>query len=153
MADRPEPFDELRDDNVNLFRTLVFVHAPLERAMMRSEKTNMRSAKEPYDRMRQTIARGLREHASLFLLTAAIALALKQHYSQAGSDDLTWILRPTAWLVERWSGMSFEWEPRGGFVNYARRIVIAPACAGVNFLIVTFSMAAFAGLVRLADKR
>jgi exosortase K len=90
----------------------------------------------------------------IFLLLALVfAVALKQHYSQAGSEDLAWILRPTAWLVEQVSGIPFEEEAHTGFVNYSRRIIIAPACAGVNFLIIAFTMAAFCGVVHIQGKR
>ena len=80
------------------------------------------------------------------ILVVLIALGLKYHYSKAGSDDLIWILAPTANLVELTSGLPFEYEAQTGFVNSARRIIIAPSCAGVNFLIVAFCMAAFCGL-------
>ena len=75
-----------------------------------------------------------------------IAVGLKYHYSKAGSDALVWILAPTATLVELTGGLPFEYEAQTGFVNSARRIIIAPSCAGVNFLIVAFCMAAFCGL-------
>ena len=89
----------------------------------------------------------------LFLFLAAfLAVALKFHYSEAQSEDLAWILRPTAGLVEGISGIPFEKEAHTGFVSYARRIVIAPACAGVNFLIVAFCMAAFSGLHRIPQQ-
>jgi len=88
-----------------------------------------------------------------FFLVLVFAAGLKYHYSEAGSEDLVWILRPTASLVERISGIPFEQEAHTGFVSYARRIVIAPACAGVNFLIVAFCMAAFSGLYHIAHQR
>lgn len=117
------------------------------------EKAKAWSAARTFGRFRERIAGGFQKNGSFLLLAGAIALALKQHYSQAGSGDLMWILRPTAWLVEHLSGIGFEWEPRLGFVSYSRRIVIAPACAGVNFLIIAFCMAAVAGLRRFADQR
>lgn len=89
----------------------------------------------------------------LFLFLAAfLAVALKYHYGEAQSEDLAWILRPTAALVERISRIPFEEEAHTGFVNYARRIVIAPACAGVNFFIVAFCMAAFSGFHRIQQQ-
>ena len=89
----------------------------------------------------------------IFLFLAAfLAVALKYHYSEARSEDLAWILRPTAGLVEWISGIPFEEEAHTGFVSYAHRIVIAPACAGVNFLIIAFCMAVFSGLHHMRDK-
>ncbi len=81
-----------------------------------------------------------------YILVVLIAFGLKYHYSKAGSDALIWILTPTARLVEWTSGIHFEYEAQTGFVNTAQRIIIAPSCAGVNFLIVALCMAAFCGL-------
>lgn len=83
------------------------------------------------------------------MVVLLIAVGLKYHYSNARSDDLGWILAPTAGVVEYISGIAFEKEDGAGFVNRANRIIIAPSCAGVNFLIIAFCMAAFSGLHHL----
>ncbi len=67
----------------------------------------------------------------------AVAYALKAGYSRASVEDLGWILAPTAKLVgalrgERLLAGAAGWAPPDG--SY----VIAPACAGVNFLILAF---------------
>ena len=85
-------------------------------------------------------------NAFLYLLVLLIAFGLKYHYSKAGSDALVWILAPTAALVEQISGIPFEYETRTGYVNSFYRVIIAPSCAGVNFLIIAFCMTAFSGL-------
>jgi exosortase K len=85
-------------------------------------------------------------NAFFYLLVLLIAFGLKYHYSKAGSDALVWILAPTAALVEQISDIPFEYETRTGFVNSFYRVIIAPSCAGVNFLIIAFCMAAFCGL-------
>ncbi|MBW2412347.1 MAG: exosortase K [Deltaproteobacteria bacterium] len=86
------------------------------------------------------------KNLACYILVVFIAAGLKYHYSKAGSDALIWILAPTATLVELTSGLPFEYEAQAGFVNSDRRIIIAPSCAGVNFLLVAFCMAAFCGL-------
>jgi exosortase K len=99
--------------------------------------------------LREEINKGktyVAQNGMFLLLALSLAVGLKHHYSTAASEDLTWLLRPTAWLVERISGIPFAQEAGAGFVNYARRIVIAPACAGANFLIIAFCMAVFSGL-------
>ncbi|HXU32391.1 MAG TPA: exosortase K [Thermoanaerobaculia bacterium] len=68
---------------------------------------------------------------------AAAAYGLKAGYSRAAVEDLGWILAPTAKLVgalrgERLVVGAAGWAPTDG--SY----VIAPACAGVNFLILAF---------------
>jgi hypothetical protein len=93
-----------------------------------------------------------RQHAHnilFYLAVAAVAFTLKSHYSRAGADDLFWILAPTAFLVEIVSGIEFTPESGAGYFSPGHRYLIAPACAGVNFLIVAFCMTAFAGVHRL----
>jgi exosortase K len=78
-------------------------------------------------------------HAAPYGLGVILAVALKYHYSVADSEDLQWILSPTSWFVQRLTGMPFEWEEHTGFVSRLHGIIIAPSCAGVNFLIIAFS--------------
>ncbi len=79
----------------------------------------------------------------LYSITVIIAVLLKYHYSHADSIGLDWILRPTAWLVETITGLGFINEAHTGYVNLEHGIIIAPACAGINFLIIAFCMAVF----------
>jgi exosortase K len=80
----------------------------------------------------------------LFLgLGLMIAVGLKYYYRQAGANDLLWILQPTTALVQAIIGMDFVHESGMGFVSGNHRIIIAPACAGINFLIIAFCMAYF----------
>ncbi len=73
-----------------------------------------------------------------FLAAVGAAYALKRFYSTASAADLRFLLAPTAWLVEVAGGHRFDWTP-GGYLSTELRFVIAPACAGVNFLIVAFA--------------
>ena len=75
------------------------------------------------------------------ILTAAYLL--KAYYSQASSEDLSWIITPTAVLTEMFSSLSFVHEPGYGWVDVQKNVVIAPVCAGVNFLIIAFCMSSF----------
>jgi exosortase K len=72
-----------------------------------------------------------------FAVALGAAYALKRFYSGASAADLRFVLAPTTWLVEALGGHRFEWTP-GGYLSRDLRFVIAPACAGVNFLIVAF---------------
>ncbi|MFT3913131.1 MAG: exosortase K [Anaeromyxobacteraceae bacterium] len=65
------------------------------------------------------------------------AWALKAFYSGATAADLRFVLTPTTALVELAGGYRFDWTS-GGYLSTELRFVIAPACAGVNFLIVAF---------------
>ena len=68
----------------------------------------------------------------------AVAWSLKDFYRHARAEDLAWVLAPTRRLVEWWSGASFESESGQGYLSRDRLFAIAPACAGVNFMIVSF---------------
>jgi len=97
----------------------------------------------------QPMKRFVLQNGVFYVVVLVIAFGLKYHYSKAGSDELTWILAPTAGLVEQFSGIRFENETPIGFVNHEYRVIIAPSCAGVNFLIIAFCMAGFYGIHRL----
>ena len=86
------------------------------------------------------------QYGVFYLFALLIAFGLKYHYSRAGSDDLLWILGPTAGLVEYLSGIKFENEANTGFVSQGYRTIIAPSCAGINFLIMAFCMAVFTSI-------
>jgi exosortase K len=67
------------------------------------------------------------------------AYALKRFYSRASAEDLSWILAPTARIVGWLRGETLV-PGLTGWVAPDGSYVIAPACAGVNFLIVAFAV-------------
>lgn len=71
-----------------------------------------------------------------------IAFAIKYHYSTASVNGLTWILSPTAFLVELVSGVRFTFEAHAGYMTADHTFLIAASCSGVNFLIIAFIMVA-----------
>jgi exosortase K len=78
---------------------------------------------------------------ALFVVaTLVAAYFLKRHYSLATPDELWWVLAPTAQIVESVLGTAFIEEAHAGFMSRELEFVIAPSCAGVNFLIIAFSM-------------
>jgi exosortase K len=89
----------------------------------------------------------------MIVLSLAIALGLKYHYSQANSDDLNWILRPTICLVQATGDMSFERIKSTGYVDHENRLIIAPTCSGVNFMIIVFCLSTYVGLKRVKNIR
>ena len=89
----------------------------------------------------------------IYALTGLIALALKAHYSLAGARDLGWILAPTALLVGWLRGEPLRFDASHGWVPDSHRFVIAPACAGVNFLILAFCAAVAGFTGRFATAR
>lgn len=87
---------------------------------------------------------------SIIILLAA-AYGLKAHYSQARGEALSWMLHPTAEMVEMVTGIEFQDEGEEGYLNWEEGIRIVPACAGVNFLIVAFLSAGISGLFRITS--
>ncbi|MGB6065605.1 MAG: exosortase K [Desulfomonilaceae bacterium] len=79
-------------------------------------------------------------------LTVLVLLLLKRHYSLATATQLDWILAPTAKLVSWSTSAHLVPEIGVGHVDLAKGIVVAPACAGVNFMIMAFGLTAFYGL-------
>lgn len=76
------------------------------------------------------------------LLVVFMAAGLKYVYSQSASDNLAWILGPTAALVSFFTGAPFVKEASVGYVCTANQVAIVPACAGINFMIAAFCMSA-----------
>jgi len=60
---------------------------------------------------------------------------LKLYYSRASVEDLAWILEPTARAVGWLRGETLVLRSDAGWVAPDGSYVIAPACAGVNFMI------------------
>ncbi|MGD9369369.1 MAG: exosortase K [Desulfobacteraceae bacterium] len=81
--------------------------------------------------------------------TLLTMLALKRHYSLATPDQLEWILAPTAKLVAWLTRAHPVHESGVGYVDFTRGIIVAPACAGVNFMIMAFGLAALCGLAKV----
>ena len=86
---------------------------------------------------------------ALLLLVLAGAYALKRFYSTASAEQLGWALGPTAALVERLTSVHFVTERGAGFVSQGRHLVIAPACAGINFLVIAVLSLTFSFVRRL----
>ncbi len=84
-----------------------------------------------------------------WLMVAVAIVLVKLHYSSATADELWWILAPTARLVELLTGANFQYEAGAGWMNREALFVIAPACAGINFLLAAFLSLALVSLPRV----
>jgi exosortase K len=83
----------------------------------------------------------------------AAAYGLKLAYSRAAAADLAWILVPTARAVGWLRGETLTFNPAAGWVAPDGSYVIAPACAGVNFLILVLTVAVLGFAHRLRSPR
>ena len=88
---------------------------------------------------------------ALAILALALAYLMKRHYSTASADELRFVLAPTAALTGALLGRGFVWVPDAGYVSEELSILVSPACAGVNFLVVAFVVLAAGYGARLAS--
>ena len=91
----------------------------------------------------QRARRFLHENLIFYLAGFLVVLGIKYYYSQAECDTLLWILAPTTRLVELLSGIPFTYVSGTGYVNHSLRLLIAPSCSGVRFMITTIAMLVF----------
>ncbi|MBE0583175.1 MAG: exosortase K [Desulfofustis sp.] len=95
------------------------------------------------------LARMRGAQAGVAAATLGIAVMVKLFYRDADSRALAWLLGPTAMLVEALTGIEFSHVPGSGWLSQTHWVVIAPACAGVNYLVIAFCMSAFQGIAAL----
>lgn len=88
-----------------------------------------------------------------YFLGLLIVISLKLYSDQAGSDELIWILRPTAWWTSILSGFTFTYEQGVGYVNHSLRFIIAPACAGLRFLMIACLMLVWSFVHRMDSRK
>lgn len=82
------------------------------------------------------------------------AYGLKLHYSRALAEDLAWILVPTARAVGWLRGETLTMIPGagpGGWMPPDGSYVIAPVCAGVNFMILVLAVSVLGFAHRLSS--
>lgn len=82
-------------------------------------------------------------------LTILFMWLLKFHYSRASAESLCWMLNPVAAMVQLIDGLPYAWHAGIGWVRSDGYITIAPACAGVNFMIMLFGLSCIAFVHRL----
>ncbi len=83
-------------------------------------------------------ARSWPERYGLTVVALGVAGLLKLHYSRASAEELRWVLAPTTALTSLVTQAEFVFRDGQGYLSHGLSILISPACAGVNFLIVTF---------------
>jgi exosortase K len=78
---------------------------------------------------------------NLALLAAVLGIdyGLKRFASQASAGELDFLLAPTAAWVHLLTGHTFVAESGAGYFSHETLVVIAPACAGMNFAIIAFT--------------
>lgn len=77
-----------------------------------------------------------RKYGVCYLLALVFAAGMKYYCREADSDGLLWLLAPIAWWVRSISGITFSYEPGIGYVSHALQFILAPSCAGSQFMII-----------------
>jgi exosortase K len=86
-----------------------------------------------------------------FVLLACILV--KWQARRASAQDLDWLLAPTSRLAGFCTGEHFVRESGAGYLDRERMLLIAPACAGVNYLVLVFFALAAGFLPRFGELR
>lgn len=94
----------------------------------------------------------IRQNRIFYLMGFLLILGLKFYYSRAGSEELRWILAPTAWWVSVLGRIPFEYVPQVGYINHPFRFIIAPSCSGVQFLIISAATLIFSFVHRMRTR-
>lgn len=81
---------------------------------------------------------GLRVTVAWWLLAIGVAVALKLHFSAAATSDLEWMLRPMALLLRIVTGWRFMQSGSGEWYSLDAGIILVKACAGINFMTLSF---------------
>lgn len=87
--------------------------------------------------------------AGIYLFSLLTVLVLRLYTKHAGSEALLWILRPTAWWTGILSGHTFTYEQGAGYINHSLHFIIAPACAGLKFWMISSLMLSWSFLHRI----
>ena len=82
-------------------------------------------------------------------LVLAMASLVKLHCGPADARQLAWLLKPTAALVQLFSGLEFVSLGAEGLYNGQRHVLIAPACSGINFLVIAAALGSLMGGLKL----
>jgi exosortase K len=82
-------------------------------------------------------------NAGVFGAALLLAFGAKAFYASANADALRWLLGPTTALVSALSGRHFEPEAGVGYLCPELALLIAPSCAGLNYLVIAFCLLVF----------
>lgn len=91
----------------------------------------------------------VKKYGVFYTIGIVIAFTLKYYYSKAEAEALDWILAPTVRWVQVLCGITFEKQQGVGYVNHEYQFIIAPVCAGMNFMVIAFSTLIFSFIHRM----
>ena len=71
-------------------------------------------------------------------VAVGLAAALKLHFSAAAASELAWMLRPLTLILRTTAGWHFLLNAAGEWECPDAGIVLVKACAGINFMVLSF---------------
>lgn len=95
----------------------------------------------------------IKQYGIYYIFGIIMLLGIKLFYSHAECEELKWILAPTARWVTCLSGIPFVYEPGEGYANPSLRLLIAPACSGVRFMMIVIATLLFSFVHRMGSSR
>lgn len=81
-----------------------------------------------------------------YILIALLFLLFKYIFTLTGTDDLSFLLKPTNALVSFATGSYSVYLPGSGYYHEKLNVIIDKSCSGYNFWLLCFVMLAFLGL-------
>ncbi|AOT69388.1 exosortase K [Geosporobacter ferrireducens] len=85
----------------------------------------------------------------LYLCMIGAAFRLYLLYRYGSVEDLLFIIKPVAFLVEKALGIRFYYDQDLGFVSQQGNVVINQACSGIRFWIAVYCMLGFSFVSRV----
>lgn len=79
----------------------------------------------------------------IYLITILIIIIIKLFYNIADINSFLFILNPVVFIINIFGGTYFYFEESIGFYDLNENIIIGKSCAGINFLLILFSMLVF----------
>lgn len=76
-------------------------------------------------------------------VVAVVALGVKLCYEACSVEQLRFLLAPTAWLVQLFTGSQSDFIAQEGYLFPALNMIISKSCAGVNLCIIYFFMISY----------
>lgn len=87
-----------------------------------------------------------------YLISAGIFILFKFIFIHASSDDLTYLLQPTNFIIETISNSNAQYLPNQGYYNKDLNILIDKSCSGFNFLMLCYLMLVFFIIDKLKNR-
>ena len=75
----------------------------------------------------------------IFIIIISLLLTLKFSHNKLDINFFLWLLFPTTFIVEIFTGNKFIYNTEKGYVSFNENIIISKSCAGINlFILLSF---------------